>query len=187
MRLFFLMAVAFSSCFSVFALADVPAPAVVPPNFHAVSTGVYRGGAPGDGGIAYLQSLQIKSDLDLEGTRFWAILPEKQDADAVGIQYYSYPLLSLPGILGDVQPDLNDTEMNTILALIASPAAQPIYVHCEKGDDRTGLVIGLHRVVNEQWTPADAWAEMLEYGYHPHFVALTRYFEQRTGWTPPQN
>lgn len=41
------------------------------------------------------------------------------------------------------------------------------YVHCERGQDRTGLIVGVYRVKVEHWTKADAYQEMLKHGFHP--------------------
>jgi protein tyrosine/serine phosphatase len=154
-------------------------------NFHIVSDGVYRGARPENAGIAYLSSLKVKTDLDLESLRPKTIADEKNAAILHSIDFINEPLLVLAGVLRVFQPDLNPEEMETITKLVGDPANYPIFVHCERGEDRTGLVIGLYRVLNQGWTPQAAWAEMLQYGYHPDYKALTQYFEQKTGWIPP--
>jgi hypothetical protein len=47
-----------------------------------------------------------------------------------------------------------------------------VLVHCTHGEDRTGLVIGRHRVLADGWTKARAYREMLEHGFHPVLVGL---------------
>jgi protein tyrosine/serine phosphatase len=47
-----------------------------------------------------------------------------------------------------------------------------VLVHCTHGQDRTGLIIGRHRVLADGWTKARAYREMLEYGFHPALVGL---------------
>lgn len=51
-----------------------------------------------------------------------------------------------------------------------------VVVHCEHGDDRTGILIGLYRLL-QGWSKADAYAEMIRMGYHPELYALTRYWK----------
>lgn len=155
-------------------------------NFHEVSPGVYRGAAPGQDGINYLKSLNVKSDIDLEGTRFWAIIPEEHAADSASIHFIHKPILALPDILGDLT-SVNDAEVTEILSDMGDPAQQPVFVHCQKGEDRTGMIVGLFEVLYLHMAPKDAWADMLAHGYHPHFTALTKYFEQKTGFTPPDS
>jgi protein tyrosine/serine phosphatase len=63
-----------------------------------------------------------------------------------------------------------------------APSTGAIYVHCRHGQDRTGLVVGLERVFIEGWDPADAYAEMLSYGFHTYFLGLKEYFFTQTGY-----
>lgn len=51
-------------------------------------------------------------------------------------------------------------------------------IHCQNGHDRTGLVVGLVRMVVDGWTPKQAWDEMLARGYHPELVGLDRAFHE---------
>ena len=153
-------------------------------NFAEVSPSVYRGAAPDDAGTAYLKSLGLKTDIDLESFRWPVVLDELKNDEADDILFVSEPLFSLPGIFSFIQPPITKHRINKILELMSDPARQPVYVHCELGEDRTGLVVGLYRVLVEKWSPEDAWAEMLKFGYHPHFEALTKYFEKQTHWKP---
>lgn len=52
------------------------------------------------------------------------------------------------------------------------------FVHCEHGQDRTGLVIGAYRVWYQNWTKDDAFAEMLANGFHPMLLGLTAFFDE---------
>ena len=62
------------------------------------------------------------------------------------------------------------------------PNSQPIFVHCLVGDDRTTFVVGLYRVYFENWTPQEAWNEMLRRGYHARWwlSGLESYFWRHT-------
>lgn len=152
-------------------------------NFHYVSPGVYRGAYPGKKGIQYLETLKVKTIISLKGTRFWAFIPEKFEAKHADMDFIRKPLVSLPGFLGDLT-EISEEKVDAILTILADPDQQPVFVHCEKGEDRTGFIIGLHDVINLHMDPKDAWADMLKYGYHPHFTALTKYFEKKTGFNP---
>jgi tyrosine-protein phosphatase SIW14 len=41
----------------------------------------------------------------------------------------------------------------------------PVLVHCQHGEDRTGLVIAAYRVMVDHWTKDEAMREALKYGY----------------------
>lgn len=49
-----------------------------------------------------------------------------------------------------------------------------VLVHCTHGQDRTGLVIGRHRVLADRWSEPAAYREMLRNGFHPELLGLQR-------------
>jgi len=156
-----------------------------PANFYLVSTGIYRGGHPDSGGLQYLKNLGITTIVDLEIGDLVESTPAKIDAEiagatAIGMNDIREPMSAFELALSS---SFND-KINQILSILADPTQKPVYVHCLHGQDRTGLVIGLERVINEGWTPAAAWSEMLERGFHPGFLGLSTYFFRRTGWNP---
>lgn len=155
-----------------------------PANFVEVRPGLYRGGHPSTAGIAYLKSLGVKRIVDLEIADFIEAWPsdidqELRDAKAAGLEEFQHPMSAFEPALSD---DF-DRDQDAIQKLLATAtAADPIYVHCKHGQDRTGLVIGLERVEHEKWKPADAHAEMVKLGFHTYFAGLEEYFENKTGW-----
>ena len=56
-------------------------------------------------------------------------------------------------------------------------------MHCYHGEDRTGLVVGLHRYTNDHWTAVDAYREMLARGFHPVITILDSYFKKKTHYS----
>jgi protein tyrosine/serine phosphatase len=59
----------------------------------------------------------------------------------------------------------------TILAAVQAIGPNT-YVHCEHGQDRTGLVVAAYRVLHDGWTTDAARAEALSYGYHVELPGL---------------
>jgi len=78
----------------------------------------------------------------------------------------------------------SDTDMNRVLADLQNPDLLPILIHCQHGEDRTGLAVGLYRVLVQNVAPKDAYQEMLDHGFHPLLLGLKDYFEDRTGFDP---
>ena len=51
------------------------------------------------------------------------------------------------------------------------------YVHCEHGQDRTGLTIGIYRVQHDGWTKEKAYNEMIAHGFHKSLHGLDDFWE----------
>lgn len=74
-----------------------------------------------------------------------------------------------------------DAQVNGLLELLDDAQVQPLYVHCHYGKDRTGLIMGLHRVLYQGWTADRAYQEMRDIGFNPILTKLKNYFKKRTG------
>jgi tyrosine-protein phosphatase SIW14 len=166
----------------VAAVAVLPACAGVPTkaspndpagNFSEVSAGIYRGGRPDQPGVQRLSEMGVKTIIDLENDDK-VIATERGWAESLGIAFVSEPMS------GTKTP--NDAEVNDIIAKLGDPANRPVFVHCMKGQDRTGAIIALHRVINEGWNPKDAHDEMMAHGFNFLLFDLNHYFEKKTNW-----
>ena len=141
--------------------------------FHPVSEGIFRGARPESAGLIELYNMGIKTDLNLDDDSE-SNSQEIKTAATLGLNYISRPMS------GFFTPD--DSQVNGTLAILANSANYPIFVHCQHGQDRTGLIIGLHRVYNEGWAPIRAYQEMLNLGFHSFpLVFLNHYFEVKSG------
>src|SRR5262249_47508266 len=78
---------------------------------------------------------------------------------------------------GQWTPD--DHQVDTLLADLADTTKRPIYIHCMKGMDRTGIIVALHRVYNEGWPPKAATRERDQHGFNGWLVMLDRYYEHK--------
>jgi len=166
-------------------------------NFSLVAPGIYRGARPSAEGLKMLKALGVKTIINLEGGDSSPLVPrmivelwepgerasarklEGQNAQALGMGYLNIPLNSV----GDVTPE-EEQGIDTILRLMANPAAQPVFVHCEHGKDRTGLVIALYEVEVLHKNVAAAYAEMISHGHGPINMIVNHdmdeYFLHRT-------
>jgi tyrosine-protein phosphatase SIW14 len=141
------------------------------PPITQVSDGIYRGKRPDLATLQKLVDMGVQYDIDLEDDQT-AIDNETQMAAQVGLTFISHPMS------GFWSPD--DGEVNQILADIS--ANQPVFVHCQHGQDRTGLIIALYRVFYEGWAAKDAYKEMIDMGFHKALFLLNHYFEEKTGY-----
>lgn len=169
MKLGFLSKIAFLSfALPFFASADAEVPRLL-----EVSPGIYRSGRPNEEGLEWLKNeYKIKTIINLEN-KDYAIKREREWADELNIRYYSLPMSA------SAHP--RDRTVNKALELLADTRKHPILIHCYHGQDRTGLIVGLHRVEHEGWEADEAYEEMKEIGFRTFLWHLDRYFKKRTG------
>ncbi len=125
------------------------------PNFHQVNTTLYRGGQPGEGGIQKLVALGVTTIINLRDDDDRA-QAEGREAQAARLRYFNVPF----GRLG--RP--TDEQVEQVLSLINSPESGVVFVHCAKGQDRTGTVIAIYRISHDGWTSEQAKQEANRYG-----------------------
>lgn len=161
------------------AVSVLPAPAwaLAPgiPAFRQVTPDIFRGARPYAEGIQELVQRGVKTDLDLENDPR-AIGAEQAEAEQAGIKFVSREM--------SASETPSDAEVSDILSILEDPANYPVYVHCKLGEDRTGLIVALYRVLDQKWQPADAYAEWVQDGFHTRLTKLSDYFDQRTGYAP---
>jgi tyrosine-protein phosphatase SIW14 len=125
------------------------------PNFHQVNENLYRGAQPQRGGVKKLSELGIKTVINLRGasedTR-----KEQAEAEASGMRYFNIPMSGLG------RP--TDEQVERALAIIDARENWPVFVHCQHGADRTGVIIAVYRISHEQWTVEQAIAEAKRFG-----------------------
>ena len=133
------------------------------PNFSQVAPGLWRGGQPTADGWKHLQSLGVKRAVKLNTEE------ESSDAAAMapGIEIIPLPITRAEQTIG--KPD-----RATLAAAIAAMERPGTFVHCEHGEDRTGLVVGAYRVKIQYWTKHAAYQEMKAQGFHPLLLGLYR-------------
>lgn len=134
------------------------------PNFGIVSPTLMRGGLPGASGIEALKNSGVKTVINLIGEGKLTA-NEKQLVEKNGMNYVSIPM-------SHFKPATPD-QIKKFLAIVNEPANQPVFVHCQRGQDRTSTMVAVYRVNQEGWTAKQAFDEMMGYGFHPLFVNLT--------------
>jgi protein tyrosine/serine phosphatase len=141
-------------------------------NWDQVSDGIFRGARPDSTAMQRFSQMSFKTVLNLEDDD-GAIADELKDAQALGLTEV------LARMTGSANPD-NATVVKA-LATLADPATHPIFVHCKKGQDRTGAIVAMHRVFNEGWSAHDAHDEMIDHGFDTTLKVLESFVGQKTG------
>ena len=125
------------------------------PNFHQVNDKLYRGGQPREGGFRELAALGVNTVINLRDDDARADA-EGSEARAAGLRYFNIPL----GRLG--RP--TDEQVARALSLINAPENGVVFVHCAKGQDRTGTIVAVYRLTHDRWTADRATDEAEHYG-----------------------
>lgn len=140
------------------------------PNFSEVDPGVYRGGQPTAEGVRYLvDRLHVRTFVKLNS---YAEGDSDNIAAALGARVYCLPINLTQQTIGE------PSQLNIIRAE-AMMCVGPVFVHCQHGQDRTGLVVALWRRDFDHWSKARAEKEMMAHGFHPWERGLYWYWEEK--------
>ena len=93
-------------------------------------------------------------------------LEGQQEDDKEAIELSPAIVLSYPISVWDIYVSgISQNYLNSILAFLKLPFERPVLVHCQHGQDRTGLIIAAYRVVASGWTKPMAMDEAITSGY----------------------
>lgn len=111
---------------------------------------------------------------------------EVEGDDREAADWYGFDLRELP-----IQPEGDQDAWDDVAGLFILPDPERVadaettlgnargtegtdiyLVHCTHGQDRTGLVIGEHRVLHDGWSKRHAYGEMLSHHFHPEIIGL---------------
>jgi protein tyrosine/serine phosphatase len=131
------------------------------PNLFAVEQelNLWRGGDPTLNGWLYLKDLGITTVIKLNTAS------EGSDAQAevLGVAVFRFPIPWWRQVL--LRPSQRD--LKKAVALMT----RNVLVHCERGEDRTGLVVGCFRL-SQGWSKVDAYSEMKAHNFHEELQGL---------------
>ena len=135
-------------------------------NFGAVNANYYRGAQPVGRDYAALAAAGIRTDIDLTKDGDPA---EQAAAERAGLKFFRIPMTThmIP------TPD----QIAKFLHIVSDPANQPVYVHCQGGRHRTGVMTAIYRITTDHWSADQAFSEMKRYRFgadflHREFVAF---------------
>jgi protein tyrosine/serine phosphatase len=141
------------------------------PNLFAVEQDILRGGQPNADGWTYLKEQGITDVVKLN--------PEAEGSDAVaellGMIVHRLPI---PWCRQVVWRPRQSTLLRTVKLI-----KPHTFVHCTRGEDRTGLVVGCFRL-SQGWLKEEAYLEMIAHGFHPSLQGLQGRWnsEQEIDW-----
>jgi protein tyrosine/serine phosphatase len=139
------------------------------PNLQKVNDQVYRGGQPAEEGFARLAALGVHTVVDLRWTGEHSQAREQKLVEASGMHYVSIPMKGMQ----KPAPE----SVDKVLALLNDSKAGPVFVHCQRGADRTGAVIACYRMQHDGWDRKQALDEAGKYGMSWFQMALKNFVD----------
>ena len=127
------------------------------PKLGVVTPWLVRGGQPskeallmlGEAGIRTVVNLRWSAD-SLWNERQW-ILETNMNYKVIPLTYLTLPTRA---------------QINQFLQVLDDEANRPVFVHCQHGVDRTGMMLAIWRIARQNWTADQAYAEMRDLGFH---------------------
>jgi protein tyrosine phosphatase (PTP) superfamily phosphohydrolase (DUF442 family) len=135
-------------------------------NFHQVTTNLYRGAQPTAEGMKQLKALGIRTVVNLR-----AFHSDKDEVAGTGLKSVRFK----------TKPwHAEEEDVVGFLRVMADTNNLPVFAHCQRGADRTGLMCAMYRICICGWTKAEAIDEMKNGGFdfNPAWHDLVRFIEQ---------
>jgi protein tyrosine phosphatase (PTP) superfamily phosphohydrolase (DUF442 family) len=90
---------------------------------------------------------------------------ERKAVEAAGMRYVEIPI----NFMKNVDP----AAVRKALSVMTDPANQPVFLHCARGKDRTGVVAAVYRMEIDGWSEAEA--EMNAFGFQDAWSQLKKF------------
>ncbi len=119
--------------------------------FQMVAPDFYRGGQPKDKDFVYLQQRGIKTIINLRKEN-----DEQPIVEKLGMKYVHLPLSAWRRV--------PDSAIETFMQILKDPTNYPIFIHCQRGADRTGVMVGFYRIAFQGWDAKRAYQEARQIG-----------------------
>ena len=133
------------------------------PNLHQVSEDLYRGAQPSAEGMKQLEQLGVKTVVNLRSSH-----SDRDELKGTSLAYEHIEMTAW-------NPESKD--IVRFLKIVSDSNSVPVFVHCQHGADRTGLMCAIYRIVVQGWSKDEAIKEMTEgdFGFHEIWRNLPKY------------
>jgi protein tyrosine phosphatase (PTP) superfamily phosphohydrolase (DUF442 family) len=128
-------------------------------NFGQVNANYYRGAQPKGRDYTDLAALGVKTIIDLTQD---GEAGEPALVQAAGMRFFRIPMTT--------HETPAPEKLEVFLRIVNDPVNQPVYVHCQGGRHRTGVMTAVYRMTADQWTPDQAFAEMKRYKFGADYL-----------------
>jgi protein tyrosine phosphatase (PTP) superfamily phosphohydrolase (DUF442 family) len=132
-----------------------------------VENAIYRGAQPTIDDWDALRELGIRTILKLNSSRMTEETTQARDA--------GMSLIHIPFEADTIGTGATCDDVARALDVLADESNWPVYVHCSRGRDRVGYVVGLYRQLRQGWTWPRIDDELAAFG---HAGSLRRAYPQ---------
>jgi len=132
-------------------------------NFEQVSDALCRGAQPAKDGFRTLKDRGVKTIVDLRTEH-----SDRELLAGMGFQYVEIRCNPF---------DMKEAEVVEFLKVVNDPKNQPVFVHCACGCDRTGMMVGAYRLLEQNRTTDDVLKELHDYGFHSIYKEIPKYLK----------
>jgi len=135
-------------------------------NFYQVTTNLYRGAQPTAQGMAELKAMGVKTVLNLRSFHSDKGLMSSGELKLARLHMKPW--------------HAEDEDVVAFLKIASNTNNLPLFVHCQRGADRTGMVCAMYRVAVCGWSKEAAIQEMKDGGFNfnPGWQNLVNYINR---------
>jgi tyrosine-protein phosphatase SIW14 len=140
--------------------------------FQRVDERLFRGAQPSEAGLRRLRDMGVKTVINLRLEEDAKRTDEKRIVESLGMKYESLPIRDQSFFTQSRR--IPDETIRAFFKLIDSAEPGPIFVHCQRGADRTGALVAFYRVARNGWDSERAAKEAREVGMRSYYTGLQR-------------
>jgi len=133
------------------------------PRFGILAEGLYRGGQPTERGFRLLREKGVKTVINLRAEDN----SEQPIVEKLGMKYIRIPV-------AEIRPwsQIPADAIAKYFELVNNRENYPIFFHCRRGADRTGVLAALYRMALQGWGASKAYDEARDIGMRWYFAGL---------------
>ena len=126
------------------------------PRFLQVDDRLFRGGQPDRKGLEALSALGVHTIVNLRAEH-----DERHLVEQLGLKYVHIPIGPSPFGVAIRFPE---SALRKFFDVVDDPGSGRVFVHCLRGADRTGVLVGAYRITRERWDADAAYREARQIG-----------------------
>jgi uncharacterized protein (TIGR01244 family) len=147
-------------------------PAAPIDRFQQVDDRLYRGAQPDRAGFEYLHRLGVRTVVNLRNDSDRRNADERRTVEALGMRYVHLPVRD--GNFFTRGRTIPEDTIRTFFAILDEADDGPVFLHCRRGADRTGALVGFYRIARHQWDNPRAYAEAKALGMRSWYTGLKK-------------